>query len=505
MITIDELATFCKKKGFVYPSCDIYGGLSGFFDYGPLGVEVKNRIKQEWWRTFVQQRPDVVGIDGALVNHPRVWEASGHVAGFNDVLVECMKCKTRQRADHLVEERLKIKADGLHAEDLNKLIQENKIRCACTGELAPAAPFNLMFKTFVGPKMSDDTIAYLRPETAQLMFTNFKLITETCRVKLPFGIAQTGRAFRNEISPRDFLFRSREFEQMEIEFFTHPKQENHCSYFNEIKSFEINFLSAKEQEKKSDKHVKVMLDDMVKGKLCSQWQAYWLAQLIQWFVYLGVNSENLRVREHRKDELAHYASACFDIEYRFPFGWKEIHGNAARSNFDLSQHQKFSGKSLEVFDEGAKERFIPVVASEPSQGVDRAFLVFIYEAYSFDGERGNVVLRLHPKLVPVQIAVFPLLSNREELTKKAQAVYDELRFCYAAQYDTSGSIGRRYARADEIGVPLCITIDFDTLKDDTVTLRNRETTKQVRVGVAKLRQAIFEFLTGKKFEELPSL
>ncbi len=505
MISIEDIATFCKKKGFVYPSCEIYGGLSGFFDYGPLGVEVKNRIKQEWWKFFVQQRSDVVGIDGSLVNHPKVWQASGHTSNFNDILAECKKCRTRVRADHFVEDQLKIKTDGLKADELSQLITKNNLKCQnCKGDLSSAAPFNLMFKTFVGPKQSEENIAYLRPETAQLMFTNFKLITETCRVKLPFGIAQSGKAFRNEISPRDFLFRLRELEAMEVEFFTHPKKEDDCPYIDEVKPIEIQFLSAKEQEKKSNKHLKTTFAEMLKNKLLKQWHAYWLSQQYQWFINLGVRAENLRLREHIKDELAHYASACFDIEYNFPFGWKEIHGNAARTDFDLTQHQKVSGKSMEIFDEETKEKVIPYVASEPAQGVDRAFLTFLFEAYNDDKERGNVVLKLHPKLVPIQVAVFPLLSNKDELITKAQSVYTSLRFAFVAQYDKSGSIGRRYARADELGIPLCITIDFDTAKDETVTIRDRDTAKQIRAKISELKDILYRVYTGEKLESLGS-
>ncbi len=505
MLTIDELAVFCKKKGFVYPSAEIYGGLSGFFDYGPLGVELKNRIKAEWWRTFVQQRQDVVGMDGCLINHPKIWVASGHVSSFNDVLVECTKCRHRLRADHLIEDVLKIKTEGLHAEDFQKLIEKNKVACPkCKGLFSKPHAFNLMFQTFIGPKMSNENIAYLRPETAQLMFTNFKLIAETSRMKLPFGIAQIGKAFRNEISPRDFLFRAREFEQMEIEFFTHPQHQD-CPFFKDVANLKINFLNVKDQLAKKDTHKEVKLGDLVKQKLLTQWHAYWLAQQYQWFLNLGVHTEHLRVREHRKDELAHYATACFDIEYKFPFGWKEIHGNAARGNFDLSQHQKLSAASLELFDEEKKERFLPIVASEPSQGVDRAFLTFIYDAYTFDKERGNVVLKLHPRIVPVQVAVFSLLTNKDELVRKAQAIAKDLRCCYAIQYDESGSIGRRYARADEIGILLCCTIDFQTLEDDTVTLRHRDTTKQIRVKVKGLRDTIFNILTGVPFEKCGKL
>lgn len=503
MLTIDELATFCKRKGFVYPSSELYGGLAGFFDYGPLGVELKNRIRQEWWRTFVQQRPDVIGLDGALISHRKVWEASGHATSFNDVFAECTKCKARVRADHLIEERLKLKAEGLSAADLQKLIAENDVKCAsCKGSFGEARAFNLMFRTFVGPRESEEHAAYLRPETAQLIFADFRLLTETSRVKLPFGVAQAGKAFRNEISPRDFLFRSREFEQLEIEFFTHPKKADACPLLDDVAGLELSFLSAAEQGKKKGSAKKMPVNDLVKQKLLSQWHAYWLAQQYRWYLDLGIRAERLRVREHLKGELAHYATACFDIEYEFPFGWKELAGNAARGTFDLTQHQKASGKALELFDEASKEKVLPAVASEPSHGVDRAFLAFVADAYTDDKERGNIVLKLHPKLAPVQLVVCPLVSNKEPVVKKAQEIFGELRQCYVSQYDASGSIGRRYARADEIGVPLCLTVDFDTLEDDTVTLRDRDTTKQVRVRVKELRDAVYRFLIGEKLEKV---
>lgn len=502
MLTVDELATFCKKKGFVYPSSELYGGIAGFFDYGPLGIELKNKIKSEWWRFFVQKRPNILGLDGAIVSHQKIWQASGHATAFNDLFAECTKCRTRIRADHAIEDQLKIKVEGLKPEDINKLIKENNIKCTkCKAQVGEARPFNLMFKTGVGPTESPESLAYLRPETAQLIFTDFKLVTETNRIKLPFGIAQIGKAFRNEISPRDFLFRSREFEQMEIEFFTHPSKADDCLHTVNVKSQEVNFISIKDQEKNKP-HQKTTIKELLKAKYLTQWHAYWLAEQYTWFLKLGITSEHLRIRQHHQGELAHYATACFDIEYHFPFGWKEIHGNAARGNFDLSQHQKFSGKSLEIFDEETKEKVIPIVASEPSQGVDRAFLAFLFDAYTDDKERGNIVLKLHPKLVPIQVGIFPLLSNRDELVKKAQEIVKQLQEQYTIQYDSGGSIGRRYARADESGIPLCITIDFDTLKDDTVTIRNRDTTKQIRIKISKLREALAAFFSGTLFEEL---
>ncbi len=499
-ISIEELAVFCKKKGFVFPNSEIYGGLAGFFDYGPLGVELKNNIKREWWKRFVQSRPDVRGIDGSILSHPKVWQASGHVEGFLDVLVECTKCHARVRADHLIEDELHVKAEGLHAEDMEKLILENKLKCQkCKAPFAKPKAFNLMFKTTVGPENGAE--AYLRPETAQLIFTNFKNIIDTQRVKLPFGIAQTGKAFRNEIAPRDFLFRMREFEQMEIEFFTHPKKADVCPGLDPLLPMEIHFLSAKEQEKKNAQQKNIKAKELLKLTNITQWHAYWIFMQYRWLLELGINPEHLRIREHMQNELAHYATACFDIEYNFPFGWKEIYGNAARGTFDLAQHQKTANQKLEYFDEEAKERVLPVVASEPSQGVDRLLLTFLYGAYEYDEKRGNVVLKLHRKLAPFYVAVFPLVKNEESVAALARKVFAGLKDHYPAFYDEAASVGRRYARADEIGIPYCVTVDFDSLKDKAVTVRDRDTTKQIRVKVAEIQNVLSKLYLGEKFEK----
>jgi glycyl-tRNA synthetase len=344
-----------------------------------------------------------------------------------------------------------------------------------------------MFETIIGPIKKEENLAYLRPETAQLIFTNFKNIVDTQRTKLPFGIAQIGKAFRNEISPRDFLFRVREFEQMEIEFFTHPEKTNDCPLIQPLLKFKVNLVTAKSKTQKT-----TAINQMLKSKLLTKWHAYWLASQYKWFLDLGITPKNLRLREHRKDELSHYAKACFDIEYNFPFGWKEIHGNADRGQFDLQQHKKFSGKSMQIYDEETKEKVLPTVASEPSQGIDRAFLAFLFDAYLEDKKRGNIILKLHNKLTPFFCAVFPLVKNKPQITKKAQKVYQELNSCYPCFYDESASIGRRYARADEIGVPYTITIDFDSVKDDSVTIRDIKTTKQVRIKISKLKDKLFQ-------------
>jgi glycyl-tRNA synthetase len=462
-ITIDEMATFCKKKGLVYPNSELYGGFAGFWDYGPFGVELKKNIVDSWWKTFVQNREDVVGIDGAILSNPRVWKASGHVDNFTDVYVKCQKCKKPNKVDK------------------NEL---EKAKCECGGAYDIIGDVNLMFKTNVGPV--EGNIAYLRPETAQLIFTNFRLVHDTSRVKLPFGIAQVGRAFRNEISPRDFLFRCREFEQMEIEFFIHPDQKDcHLLDDNEHMNFELQLLSEDDQ-KKNKEHKKIKLKDMLKNKMLDPWHAYWLKENYQWFIDMGINKENLRLREHMKDELAHYSSACFDIEYKFPFGWKEIHGNANRGQYDLTQHEKESKKSAEIFDEETKKKVIPRVI-EPSQGLDRAFLAVLFDAYNDDKKRGNIVLKIDPNLAPVKVGVFPLVNK---LAKEARQVYNKLKKYLVCQFDTSGSVGRRYARADELGIPYCITIDFDTLKDKSVTIRDRDSTKQVRVSIDHLKDTL---------------
>jgi glycyl-tRNA synthetase len=490
-LTIEDMATFCKKKGFVFSNSEIYGGIAGFFDYGPLGVELKNSIKASWWKTFVQDRDDVVGIDGTTITHPKIWKASGHADCFGDIMLECTKCKERFRGDHLIEDSLKIQADGISKEDIDKLVTENNIKCTkCKSDLGKAHEFNLMFTTQVGPIVSDESKTYLRPETAQLIFADFKSVLDTSRQKLPFGIAQQGRAYRNEISPRDFLFRSREFEQMEIEFFIHPK-ETKCSLLTKKdQDFEFQLLTENNQ-KKEQEHTKIKLKDMIKNKVAGEWHVYWIKELYQWFVDIGIKKDNLRLREHLKDELAHYSSACFDIEYNFPFGWKEIHGNANRGTFDLEQHEKVSKKSMAVFNEETKDKVIPRVI-EPSQGTDRAFLAIMFDAYEDDKKRGNVVLKLNRKLAPTKVAVFPLVNKLE---KEARDVYDTLRKEFTTTFDRSGSVGRRYARADESGIPYCVTFDFDSKDDKSVTIRDRDSTKQVRVKIEDLKEKLINLVS----------
>ncbi|MBI4095713.1 MAG: glycine--tRNA ligase [DPANN group archaeon] len=441
MKSIDELASFCKRAGFVFPSFEIYGGMAGFYDYGPRGVELKNNIKAAWWKSIVQDREDVVGIDAVTVNHPKVWEASGHVASFTDPLVDCKSCKSRFRADHLAKDILNVDVAGMPLEEVTTLLRNKNVRCQkCKGELTEARKYNLMFKTHVGPIESDENVAYLRPETAQLIYLNFKLVQDSARLKLPFGIAQIGRAYRNEIAPRDFLFRVREFEQMEMQYFIKPGDNK---------------------------------------KFFEQWKK----ERMNWYLSLGIKKENLRFREHIKTELAHYAKAAVDIEYKFPWGWGEIEGVHDRGNWDLSQHSKVSGKDLSYFDDEKKTRFVPNII-EVSAGVDRTFLAFMCEAYATEAER--IVLKLNPKLSPIKVAVFPLVKNDNRIVKFAGNVFSDLKKKFVVYYDKSGNIGKSYRRQDEIGTPFCITVDFDSLKKKDVTVRDRDTMKQKRVKVKEL-------------------
>jgi glycyl-tRNA synthetase len=472
----------------VFPSCEIYGGFAGFYDYGPLGTELKMNIKEEWWNTFVRTRDDVVGIDACTINHPMVWKASGHLDSFTDPLVECKKCNARHRADHLIEDSIGISVDGITIEQVNEMIIKHNLKCPkCGGELTSAKTFNLMFKTFVGPVEDDAHVAYLRPETAQLMFTNFKLILDTSRIKLPFGIAQMGRAYRNEISPRDFLFRMREFEQMEIEYFIHPDKINDCPYLtDEILDYELNVYSAEMQQNNQEMVKMTIREALDKNIIKTTWHAYWLVLIHKWFVDLGLNPEKIRIRQHLPEERSHYALDTWDIEYQFPFGWKEIHGMANRTDYDLKQHMKFSNEDLTYFDDEKREKVVPHVI-EPSQGVDRAFLAFLIDAYTQEEDR--IVLKLHPKLAPYKVGVFPLV-NKDGLNEIARKVYEELKKEFTSFYDEKGSIGRRYARQDEIGTPFCITIDYQTKEDNTVTIRDRDTKEQVRVKIEELKEIL---------------
>ncbi|NCN87052.1 glycine--tRNA ligase [archaeon] len=470
ILSIDEMASFCKKKGFITKSGEIYGGFSGFFDYLFLGSELKKNIKDNWWNFFVQRREDTVGIDGAIITHPDVWKASGHVDSFSDVFVVCKKCKKPGKVDKS---------------------ELGKINCECGGEydITNAKDFELMFKTNVG----EDGFAYLRPETAQLIFANFKSIVEGARLKTPFGIAQMGKAFRNEIAPRNFLFRCREFEQMEIEYFIKPNED--CPY--EIPDVQVQVLAEGWNEMKIMKLKKAFEEGIIK----KDWHAYWLGQSLSWFENLGANLENFRIVQHEKASLAHYATDCWDLEYNFPFGWKELQGIADRGDYDLSQHQKFSKENLTIFDEETKERFLPHVICEPSFGLERALLVFLYESYSVN-DKGNVILKLNSKLAPVKAAVFPIIK-REDYEKISEEIVKDLRKEWNVNYDKSGSVGRRYARNDEIGTPFCITIDEKTVEDNTVTLRERDTTEQKRIEIKNLKNILRQLFEGEiSFKDL---
>ncbi len=486
-ISIDDLATYCKRKGFVYPSGELYGGLAGFWDFGPAGVEILNNIKKEWWKFHVQRREDIVGIDGAIVTNPKIWEASGHVASFVDYAVYNKKIKEKFKVDK---------------HELSKY--ENNKDYEIKGE------FNPMFTTQVGPVVADSVKAYLRPETAQLIFADFKEVWENARLRLPCGIAQVGKAFRNEISPREFLFRAREFEQMEIEYFIAPGQK--CPYIDEIKGIEIvifdektqkegkegtenkNSLSRKlrePQEEVSGEKMEIY-NAFKKGIIKTDWHAYWMAEEMRWFIMLGANPLNFRARQHTSEERSHYAIDTWDLEYKFPMGWRELQGFANRGTWDLGQHSKHSGKNLEIVD-AELGRVLPEVVCEPSLGVGRAFIVFMLDAYEESKERENTVLHLSPKLAPYKAGLFPLIS-KGEIFDLSRELFKDLKEEFNIVFDKSGSIGRRYARQDEIGTPYCITVDGDSLKDKAVTIRERDTTKQIRVEIKKLKETLAKLL-----------
>ncbi|MGM5482526.1 MAG: glycine--tRNA ligase [Nanobdellota archaeon] len=502
MVEIEEITTFCKEKGYVYQTAEIYGGLAGFFDLGHNGVELKNNIKQEWWKKFVKQRDDIYGIDGSIITHPKVWKASGHIDNFMDLMLTCSKCKEKIRADHFIEEKLETPADGMKAEEINELTKKNNLKCpSCGGEFQETNDFNLMFKTNVGPKISKENTAYLRPETAQLIFANFKLVTEHTRAKLPLGIAQIGKAFRNEISPRDFIFRAREFEQMEIEYFINPKELNECPWVEESYDFEFNVLTADMQEKKIEETKKITGKKALEENIIkTPWHVYWLYHALKYYIDLGANPDNFRIRQHLDNEKSHYALDTWDVDYNFPFGWKELTGTANRTDYDLNQHIKHSKKDLSIFDEKYKAKTIPYVVAEPSFGVERSFLVFIVEAYKNDKERGNKVLKLHPKLAPQKVGVFPLVNK---LNQEAREIYKNLVLDIETKFDKAGSIGRRYARADEEGIPFCVTFDFDSREDKCVTIRDRDTTQQKRVKISELKGIIDSLIKEEiKFEDI---
>lgn len=469
-LTIDELATFCKRRGFVYPTAEIYGSFSGFWDFGHLGVELKNNIKKAWWKFHVHDREDIEGIDGAIITNSKVWQASGHIGHFVDIAVYNKKTKKKE----------KINAHELADYEKNP---DYEIK----GE------FNPMFTTQVGPIRDESTLAYLRPETAQLIFTNFKNVFENARMKLPCGIAQIGKAFRNEISPREFIFRNREFEQMEIEYFTAPNQK--CPYIDEIKTIELTLLTEEMQAKKHEAKKMKIFDAFKKGLIKKDWHAYFIALEFSWFVSLGADPEKFRARQHISKERSHYSSDTWDLEYKFPMGWRELQGFADRSDFDLKQHEEHSKKSLAITDP-IFGKVLPHVICEPSLGVERAFLIFLLEAYEQDKKRDNIILHLDPKLSPYKAAIFPIISKGEVL-EMSYEIYKYLKEEFNVAFDKSGSIGRRYARNDEIGTPFCITIDNESTKKKTVTIRDRDTTQQIRVETKNLKEVLRSLITDK--------
>jgi glycyl-tRNA synthetase len=438
--SMDQIVNLSKRRGFVFPASEIYGGLNSCWDYGPLGVELKRNIKEAWWHTMVSTRRDIVGLDSAILQHPDVWRASGHVDGFSDPLMDCRECKARFRADDL---------DGAICGKNNKPISEE-----CRSHFTEPRAFNLMFQTHLGPVEGEGSLAYLRPETAQGIFTNYLNVQTTARLRPPFGVAQIGKSFRNEITPGNFIFRTREFEQMEMEYFVPPDQ-------------------------------------------WEQWYDYWREARMAWYVGLGLSPERLRMRDHEGSELAHYSNATSDIEYEFPIGWKELEGIASRSDFDLKRHSESSGKQLEFFDGQTRERFMPYVI-EPAAGVDRAMLAFLVEAFDEQdvGGEKRTVLHLHPRLAPTKVAVFPLVK-KEGMPEVAGEIEHALRKRgIQTFYDQSGAIGRRYRRQDEIGTPWCVTVDGETLSDGTVTLRDRDSMEQQRVPRDELPGLIAERLAS---------
>ncbi len=430
-MNMEKLVSLCKRRGFIFQSSEIYGGMNGCWDYGPVGTELKRNIKDLWWESVVQMNDNVVGMDASILMHPRIWEASGHIDNFKDQMIDCKECKKRFRADHI---------DG--------------DRCPeCKGELTEPRAFNLMFKTHVGALEDAASVAYLRPETAQAIFAQFLTVVNCSRQKVPFGIAQIGKSFRNEITPRNFIFRSREFEQMELEFFVEPGTDE-------------------------------------------EWNKKWVENRMRWYKDIGIRSDRLRIREHEKEELAHYAKSCVDVEYKFPFGWQELEGIANRSDYDLSQHQEFSGKKMVYRDVIANKVFVPYVI-ETSAGVDRILLTILADAYDEEDIDGDtrVVLRFSPKVAPVKVAIFPLFK-KPALREVARKIESDIRKLFPVLYDETGSIGKRYRRQDEIGTPFCVTADYESLEDNAVTVRFRDSMRQERVGIDKVREFILDKMDG---------
>ncbi|HUJ75976.1 MAG TPA: glycine--tRNA ligase [bacterium] len=448
-VSMEQLVSLAKRRGFVFPGSEIYGGLANAWDYGPLGVELKNNIKKAWWKNFVQDRPDVVGLDSAILMNPKVWEASGHLGGFSDPLVDCRQCKNRHRADKLIEDWLAkngqdpTSAAGMPDHDMNAFLVGHHVQCPNCGSVdyTPIRQFNLMFKTHMGVTEDGASTVYLRPETAQGIFVNFKNVQTVSRKRVPFGIGQVGKSFRNEITPGNFIFRTREFEQMELEYFC-PATE------------------------------------------AQEWFLHWKQTCKDWLLGLGMRADNVRLRDHQQAELSHYSQATCDIEYRFPFGWGELWGIAHRGNFDLTQHQEHSHKELAYVDPLTSEKYLPDVV-EPAVGVDRLALAFLADSYRDEEVRGEPrnVLGFHPRLAPIKVAVLPLSKQLNEL---AMQVFQDLCRRFMTDYDEAGSIGRRYRRQDEAGTPYCVTVDFDSQQDQAATVRDRDSMAQERIALSQL-------------------
>jgi glycyl-tRNA synthetase len=437
--TMDKIVSLCKRRGLIFPASEIYGGIANTYDYGHYGVLLKNNVVAQWWKAMIQERDDIVALDSAIIQHPRTWEASGHLAGFTDPLVDCRTCKLRFRADHLEEARAGSTAHDLHCGRAPSKLPGEHPDC----DLTPAREFNLMFETTVGPVAESGSTVYLRPETAQGIFLDYKTTLQYSRRRPPFGIAQVGKSFRNEITPGNFVFRTLEFEQMEMEFFVPPDE-------------------------------------------AQKWHEHWLEQRMEWYAGLGIDREKLRLRPHGAEELSHYSSATSDIEYLYPIGWSELEGIANRGDFDLRQHQELSGEKLEYVDPQTKERYLPHVI-EPAAGLGRTILALLCDAYDEDEQGGEqrTVLRLHPKVAPIKVAVLPLL-RKDGHPELAREVYEDLRTRMSAEYDSGGHIGKRYRRQDEIGTPFAVTIDHQSVEDHTVTLRQRDSLQQDRIAIADL-------------------
>ncbi len=453
--SLKPIVALCKRRGFVYPGSEIYGGFANTYSFGPYGAELKKNIKDLWWKTFVRNRSDMVGLDGPVLLHPKAWEASGHLEGFNDALIDCKACKGRFRCDHLIEETLQRSADGLSLTAMTDMIRKEGVKCPTCGaqDFTDARVFNLMFHTSMSKTGSDSSVAYLRPETAQAIFLDFKNILNTMRVKIPFGVAQIGKAFRNEITPGNFIFRVVEFEQMEIEYFIRESAWK--------KTFEE-----------------------------------WLAAMHDWCQLIGLKASRVHEKEHPKDQLSHYSKRTVDLVYDFPFGTSELYGLAYRTDFDLRRHAEFSGETLDYTDPETREKFIPHVI-EPTFGVERTLLAILCDAYEeekLENGETRTVLHLAPQIAPVKVAIFPLMK-KEPLASKARTVFEMLQKIWVCEYDESGAIGKRYRRQDELGTPYCVTIDFDTLeKDDTVTLRDRDSMVQTRVAINHLIEILSQKL-----------